>query len=402
MKATIYTKPIHNSKLRLFIDYYPPIPHPETGKLTRRETLKLFLYSEEEYNEEEYINDNGNRAVRIFPVLDSKGNPKKIKLTPLQRQHNKETYELAENIKAQRQLQIQEKNYGFISHNENADFLLFFEALVDDQKTKSQTNYSAVYEFLKKYTNGICPVSKLTSDFCEGFISYLNTVKPEASTKQNLSKGTIHAYWGIFKAALNKAVLKKLIKENPAKGIKGIAKTSGTHRQFLTFEELQKVASTPCDRPELKKACLFSALTGLRHSDILKLTWGEIVEDSGTHSIRLTIKKTKQAETLPISIDAYSLLGERKSKEQRVFPNFRYGNWENSLILRWVHKAGVHKHITFHCFRHTFATLQITLGTDLYTVSKMLTHKNISTTQIYAKIIDEKKREAANKITLNL
>ena len=65
-------------------------------------------------------------------------------------------------------------------------------------------------------------------------------------------------------------------------------------------------------------------------------------------------------------------------------------------------KAGITKNITFHCARHTYATLQLTLGTDIYTVSKLLGHKELRTTQIYAKVIDDKKKEAANKIKLDL
>jgi len=72
----------------------------------------------------------------------------------------------------------------------------------------------------------------------------------------------------------------------------------------------------------------------------------------------------------------------------------------NQPLKQWISEAGIKKHITFHCFRHTFATLQIAAGTDIYTVSKMLTHRNVSTTQIYAELVSEKKRESANKISL--
>jgi site-specific recombinase XerD len=72
-----------------------------------------------------------------------------------------------------------------------------------------------------------------------------------------------------------------------------------------------------------------------------------------------------------------------------------------SVLPQWLQAAGITKHITFHCFRHTFATLLVSSGSEIYTVSKMLTHKNVSTTQIYADLIDEKKRQAANAIKLN-
>ena len=72
----------------------------------------------------------------------------------------------------------------------------------------------------------------------------------------------------------------------------------------------------------------------------------------------------------------------------------------NYPLKKWLKQAGITKHITFHCFRHSYAVIQISLGTDIYTVSKMLTHKNVSTTQIYADLVNSKKRETAEKISL--
>ena len=147
---------------------------------------------------------------------------------------------------------------------------------------------------------------------------------------------------------------------------------------------------------------MFSALTGLRWGDVEKLTWNEVFEDEGNYYIRFITQKTDRAETLPISTQANSFLGGRKTGIERVFPTIKYSPMQNILIDRWIKSAGINKHITFHCFRHTYATLQITLGTDIYTVSKMLGHRDIATTQIYAKIIDGKKKEAANKIMIQL
>ena len=102
----------------------------------------------------------------------------------------------------------------------------------------------------------------------------------------------------------------------------------------------------------------------------------------------------------PISEQAFELLGERTIPDERVFVGLKYSAWHNLKLQQWVMKAGISKTITFHCARHTYATLQLTLGTDIYTVSKLLGHKDLKTTQIYAKIIDERKKEAANKIKI--
>ncbi len=101
---------------------------------------------------------------------------------------------------------------------------------------------------------------------------------------------------------------------------------------------------------------------------------------------------------MPLSVDAFSLLGERAGDSEKIFKDLNY--YQTKYISDWTIKAGIMRKITFHCFRHTFATLQVTFGTDIYTIQKLLGHKNIQTTQIYAKIIDEKRREAVDKIKL--
>ena len=176
-----------------------------------------------------------------------------------------------------------------------------------------------------------------------------------------------------------------------------------TQRLYLTEEELQQLANTPCGNDDTRRAALFSALTGLRYSDIQKLTWGEITGDeTETPRIEFRQKKTKGVMYQPISPQALTLCGTRKEADKPIFPQITSGEHINHTIAAWIKRAGITKKITFHCFRHTFATLQLSKGTDIYTVSKLLGHTNVSTTQIYAKVVDEKKQAAANAITLNI
>ena len=159
---------------------------------------------------------------------------------------------------------------------------------------------------------------------------------------------------------------------------------------------------TPCD-DILKRAALFSALTGMRHSDIQKLKWSEVEEYNGGYRLNFTQQKTKGVEYMPISPQAYKLCGERKNDgELLVFAGLPDPSWISKPLERWVKASGITKHITFHCFRHTYATLQLANGTDIYTVSKMLGHTNVKTTQIYAKVIDKKKDEATEAFKLDI
>lgn len=148
----------------------------------------------------------------------------------------------------------------------------------------------------------------------------------------------------------------------------------------------------------MKEASLFSCLTGLRISDILALTWSNIEKaQDGGWCIRIKTEKTDTEATLPLSKEAYKLCGPRTSG--KVFKNLKrhYTQWP---LQDWLKAVGITKHITFHCFRHTFATLQVSEGTDIYTVSHLLTHANVGTTQIYADIVDKTKRKAVERIRI--
>jgi len=200
----------------------------------------------------------------------------------------------------------------------------------------------------------------------------------------DLAQNTKHTYFNKLKAATKEAYKKGFIPKDYGSMVDNI-KAAETKREFLTWEELQILAKAECDNKILKTAFLFSALTGLRFSDIEKLKWEDLQgnEDKG-YLIRFQQKKTKSEETLDIPKLARALLGERKDPERKIFTKLKYSAWTNVKLKEWVLLAGIKKKITFHCARHSFATIQLDLGTDLYTVSKLLGHKEIRTTQIYA------------------
>ena len=125
------------------------------------------------------------------------------------------------------------------------------------------------------------------------------------------------------------------------------------------------------------------------------------------YRINFDQSKTKNVEYYDISEQAYNFTeGKENPKEmpqdKAVFERLKYKGYRDKQLHQWIGAAGITKHITFHCFRHTFATLQMFNKTDIYTVSKMLGHKDIKTTQLYAKVVDEAKQIAANKIKLDI
>lgn len=400
-KVTLRTKPISGNRQTLYLDFYPPIPNPSTGKATRREFLKLFLLDEIEHQEQHYTDKEGKLQRRIVPVLDKQGREKKVRLNELDKKHNKDTYALAENIRAQRQLAVQKGNYGFLSDEKaNSNFIEYFEALANKRSGSNSDNWQSALHYLKDFANGASiPFKDLNEGFCNDFKEYLLTAPSRKSKQAKLSTNSAASYFNKLKAALKQAHKEKYLETDLNRQIETI-KGAETEREFLSFDELQALAATDCPVPILKQAGLFSALTGLRFSDIVKLLWSEIHFDRAEgYYIRFRQKKTKGMETLPISEQAAALLGERGEGATLVFKGLDYSQTQ-TYLPKWLKGAGITRNVTFHSFRHTYATLQISLGTDLFTVSKMLGHRDQKTTQIYTKIIDKNKREAANKIQL--
>ena len=214
-----------------------------------------------------------------------------------------------------------------------------------------------------------------------------------------MSQNSRQSYFNKLRACLRQAYEDGIIRQNPMRGILGFSTQEGK-RQYLSLDEVKAMAATECDYPEVKRAFLFSCLTGLRRSDIEKLTWGEVTQMGGRTRLVFRQKKTGGQEYLDITPQAADLIGERGNAKQndKVFGYILHPSATNDNLRIWALRAGIDRHISFHCGRHTFAVLMLTLGTDIYTVSKLLGHRELKTTQIYAKIVDEKKQEAVDNI----
>ncbi len=377
-KVTLRQKKISKGRQSLYLDFYPAIPHPETGEPTRREFLGLYIFDK----------------------------PK----TPIDKQHNAETLQIGESIRQKREnflnkpeiySEYEKEQLRKRELNEQC-FVEYFRKLSNKRKASNHDNWVSALRYLEAFTNGKLKFADLNEKFLEGFKEYLLTTKSNKSNRTTLSQNSAVSYFNKVKAALKQAYKDGILQNDLNAKTKPI-KTAETRREHLTLEELNKLVKTPCNNDLLKRAALFSALTGLRFSDIRNLVWGELeyIEGNG-YFIKFKQQKTKGVETMPISEQAFSLLGERKEPTDKVFERLTYSAYENKHLYQWIGAAGITKDITFHCFRHTFATLQLSKGTDIYTVSKMLGHRELKTTQIYAKIIDQTKREAADKIKLDM
>jgi integrase len=280
------------------------------------------------------------------------------------------------------------------------DFIDYFleQTEIRYESKNNYGNWDSVHKHLQKFCPKGIAINQVDVKWLNDFKNYLEKTAKKKSNEP-LSQNSLHSYFNKVKACLNQAHSDELINNNPARRVKGF-KEGEVQREYLTFEELQKIAKNDCEIPKLKTAFLFSCLTGIRWSDINNLTWNDLQhsETDDYWFIRFRQQKTKGVETLPISLQAKELIGEMGDSEERIFIGLKYSAWHNLKLQQWVMKAGISKTITFHCARHTYATLQLANGTDIYTLSKLLGHRELKTTQVYANVIDEKKIEATNAI----
>ena len=212
-----------------------------------------------------------------------------------------------------------------------------------------------------------------------------------------LSQNSKVSYFNKVRACINQAFEDRIIPHNPLRGVEGF-KTEEKERVYLTIEEVRAMAEGECRFPVLKRAFLFSCLTGLRKSDIEKMRWSEVRQEGNFTRIIFKQKKTGGQEYLDISPEAVPYIGQRGEDEDLVFRGFQYSAYLLTELKAWAMRCGITKPITFHSGRHTFAVLMLDLGADIYTVQKLLGHKELATTEVYAHIMDKKKQAAVTMI----
>lgn len=323
---------------------------------------------------------------------------------------NRETLRLADAIRAKRIVELRNGQYGFRSgFATNTRFFDYYRSLCENRLgSESRGNWGNWYSclhHLKKYEKREnITFEEITHEWVQGFKDYLEHEAVAWShdyrkrlKDKPLARNSKMSYFNKLRACINQAYEERIIPVNPLRGIDGFKAEEGK-RMYLTIEEVQKLAETPCDYPKIKTAFLFSCLTGLRRSDVLRLRWGDVHQQGEFTRIIFKQKKTQGQEYLDITAEAADLMGERGKPEDNVFTDIHSPTCTNTAIKVWVARAGIDKEITFHCARHTFATMMLDLGTDIYTVSKLLGHRKLETTQIYAKVLDKKKQEAVARI----
>ena len=318
---------------------------------------------------------NGNKSLYLDIYRDGKRTYEYLKMYLIPetdhnaRRQNETTMAAANAIKSKRIIQLTNGEAG-IETREKVFLLDWMETYKENQAKRGKKDGNQIQvtiRILKDYAGERMTMDQIDKAFCQEYIDYLLTeYRPKGKRVSNF---TLHTYYRILNGALNAAVRAEIIKVNPFTKINNSDKIRlpESKRSYMTIEEVRALIGTPMKNEAVKQAYLFSCFCGLRISDIISLKWKDVFVD------------------------------REKTSEDHVF-DLPSPTMINTLLKPWAKAAGIDKRFSFHTSRHTFATMMLTLGADLYTTSKLLGHADVKMTQVYAKIINQKKDDAVNLV----
>lgn len=325
--------------------------------------------------------------------------------TAFDREENRKRMRLAEQIKNKRELQLQSDEYDITpAFKKNIDFIKYFENYLSSYTKKDKRVMTGCFEKFKEFMlRG--EIAELTPKEIKEFMK--KAIIPELPTKQvnenyvcdfkeyleeTLNGETPANYFKKFKKVLKYGVSQKIFSFNPAQDLTA-KRNEGIKKEILTFDEIQKLAETPCTNNDVKRAFLFSCLTGLRFCDINILQWQHI----NAKVLKITQQKTSKPVTIILNENAIQILGEAGKRNEIVFKLPSHTACIKDLKV-WCKNAKINKKITWHCARHSFATNIIFYGSDVNSASSLLGHSSLAYTQRYVRVVESLKEKAVQNL----
>ena len=354
---------------------------------------------------------NGVRSLYLDIYVNGKRSYEFLKLylipetNPQAKVQNENTMRAANTIKLNRILEITNNKAGLKNTSIRAKMLLkdWMETFRQAQEQKGVKDQKLIHNTIHALTayNINVAMRDVNRDYIIGLTNFLRNDYRSPRGKK-LKDYSVINYLGCLRNALNMAVREDVIADNPIMKLSAQDKVKApeSQREYLTVEEVKQLEATDSPYPHIKQAFLFACYTGLRCSDVRSITWGKIVKDGEKYRLHTVMFKTKRPFYIPLSKKAMQWMPERgdKTDEDLIFENIPVQVNTKLYLQPWLDKAGITKPITFHCSGHTFGTMMLTLGADIYTTSKLMGHTKVEVTQIYAKIINKKKDDAVSLI----
>lgn len=348
--------------------------------------------------------DTYHRGVRKYEFLRLYLRPEHNKAD---REANALTMQMANAIKAKRTLEMScdrlGLKYGLYAKPKLEEYLGQYKTICQkSHRGKSYVNaFNSMVLHLRNFLGQrmakllMCDIDKT---LCRSFCNYLNSAV--LSTGKPLAQASAYHYFGVFKGMLSEAVKEGILTVNPVEQLK---KGEQPQRQdklkeHLGTDDLVRLSATPCDREEVKQAFMFCCFTGLRYSDVSRLKWTDIRKEGNDWRLSIVMQKTLQPLLCKLSEAAMRWLPPLQCDDSLVFKLPALSTIERTL-QRWVTAAGINRHVTFHTARHSYATMALTAGADIYTISKLLGHRNIRTTTVYAAVVDARRDAATDSVS---
>jgi len=348
-----------------------------------------------------YIDKDGNsKRNRRIETLAIKlvDKPK----TAYDKHNNKELLKQAEIIRAEREKQYLYQEYDLIDREKLVQpFLPYLDRIIESKlKETTKGNHSGwkgSRNWLIKYAGTYITFKDITTEFCQDFWEYLS--KTYRDNGELLSENSRVSYFNKFRSSIKQAVREGYIKSNPASDIK-IGKPKQTEAVYLTTNDIEAIIKKPCRYKSLKNAFMFCIYTGLRHSDVMALKWGNISINGDEWIIELQVKKAGKMFYGKIPQGAKQYMGVIGNATDKVFTGLRYNTNHNTSLHKWMLSAGITKDITYHSSRHTFAMESLKNGIDVTILQKMLVHSDIRTTMRYVHMSNDLVKEASDKFPI--
>ncbi len=320
------------------------------------------------------------------------------------RSENRGKWLIARQIRAKKELEFLSAEYQ-LNHVQNA-----FDDLLSPEKYKAPDFFTLMNQFLNTYVKKdkkmvkACmdhlrffhgkkrlPVTLLTKDFCLRFLEYL---------RGHLHGNTPTGYFTKFRLCIHQCIESGTLSSDPTHGIR-MHQSNEVTKAILTIKEIQQLAITPCTNDEVKRAFLFSCFCGLRWCDIHRLRYRDI--DLPARRITIVQQKVQGHSKnailhLNLNRTAIQLLQKYRGKDEDTVFNLPSYSYTLRILRKWTKRAGITKHITFHCARHTFITLIMTYGANLKTAASLAGHSTTRHTEKYVHIIDELKQKAVDSL----
>lgn len=326
--------------------------------------------------------------------------------TPFERQHNKETMELAKKIRFEQGQELLDNVKGYrLKKDREINFLEYFQTYIERYTKKDiRMIESALRRFVdflndtpeyNKFAKKITP-QQITRDMMRDFTEYL----------QSRSKGEgAKSIYQRFKKVINYAIEHDVMTKNPCAGITIKVDDQQLRKEFLSQEEIQQLIATNDDKQnqEVRKAFIFCCYCGLRHCDVRELTYANV--DYSNKLLKFEQNKTKghsasSGVNIPLNDGLLNLIGQPADPENRAELIFKLPSYTMCIksLQRWVKSAGINKHITWHCGRHSFGVNILNNGANIRTVASLLGHSGLKHTEKYTRAVDSLKQDAINSL----